>query len=287
MTIESYIKNMEGNFLPMTDRWMIESLKRLGLTEYEAKAYMALNRIKAGNVSDIHIASGIPRSAIYGALSRLEEKGLIEVEHGKPMRYRSVIPAKAISKLRSIIDEESERALDYLEEAHTQGESPEPAEAVWTIRGVMNLYNKLSDMIADADKGIILVATDPMFDDIAQHYPIFNNVIPSVRRKLQEGVRIRLVCMTRATAEYISKELPAIEVRLLDPSRPSSNIPLRGGVLMTDDSEVLLSIIDHMATGDSKEITAIHTRLESIISVFRHFMEVEWDSAVPLTKEAA
>ncbi len=262
-------------------------LKQLGFSEYEAKAYMALNRIKAGTVSDIHIASGIPRSAIYGALTRLEEKGLIEVEHGKPMRYRSVVPVKAISKLRSIIDEESERALNYLEEAHTQGENREPAEAVWTIRGVMNLYNKLSDMIADTDKGIILIATDPLFDEIAQHYPIFNNIIPSVRKKLQEGVRIRLVCMTQATAAYVAKELPGVEVRLLDPSRPSSSIPLRGGVLMSDDSEVLLSIIDHTSPSDSKDITAIHTRLESIISVFRHFMEVEWDSAVPLAKENA
>ena len=85
----------------MTDRWMIESLKRLGLTEYEARVYMALNHIKAGTVSDIHAASGVPRSAVYGALSKLEEKGLIDVEHGKPMRYRSVIPSRAMGKLRT------------------------------------------------------------------------------------------------------------------------------------------------------------------------------------------
>ncbi len=271
----------------MTDRWMIESLNRLGLTEYEARTYMALNRIKVGTVSDVHVASGIPRSAIYGALTKLEEKGLIEVEHGKPMRYRSIIPVKAISKLRSIIEEESERALNYLEEAHTQGESSEPAEAVWTIRGVMNLYNKLSDMVADADKSIMFIATDPLFDNLAQHYPIFNSVVISVRRRMDAGVRVRLVCTTTTMAEYVAKELPAVEVRLLDPSKPSSSIPLRGGVLMIDDSEVVLSIIDSTKGGNSKDITAIHTRLESIISVFRHFMEVEWDSAVPLTKEAA
>lgn len=266
----------------MTGMWMIDSLKRLGLTEYEARAYMALNRIKAGTVSDIHMASGIPRSAIYGSLSRLEEKGLIEVEQGKPMRYRSVVPAKAINKLRSIIDEESERALNYLEEAHSQGESQEPAEAVWTVRGVMNLYNKVSDMIIDAERDIILVATDPMFAAVEKQYPIFGNIVPAVRRKLDEGVRVRLVCMTMATAEPIVKELPTIEVRLFDPSRPSSKISLYGGVLMVDNAEVILSIIDPALRGDSKDITAIHTKLESIISVFRHFMEVEWDSAIPL-----
>lgn len=271
----------------MTDKWMIESLKRLGLTEYEAKAYMALNHIKAGTVSDIHMASGIPRSAVYGSLTRLEEKGLIEVEHGKPMRYRSVIPSKAMGKLRTNIVEESERALRYLEEAHAQGEDMEPAEAVWTIRGVVNLYNKLAEMIGSTESSIILIATDPMFAELKEHYPIFDNFIPGIRRKIEAGVRVRLVCTTQEAAEHIVKGLPGVEIRLTDPSKPSSKMPLYGGVLMVDDSEVILSIIDNKARRDNREITAIHTRLESIISVFRHFTEVEWDSAIPLKEHDA
>jgi sugar-specific transcriptional regulator TrmB len=266
----------------MTDRWIIESLKKLGLTEYEARTYIALNRIKAGTVYDINVTSDIPRSAIYGSLSKLEEKGLIEVEHGKPMRYRSIIPAKAINKLRSSINDESEKAITYLEEAYTQSECPEPTEAMWTIRGIMNLYNKSSDMIGSADKTILFITTDPLFDNLAQHYPVFNNIFQLVQRRLSEGVRVRLVCLSKAAADYILSKLPAVEVRMMDLSRPSASIPLMSSVLMTDDSEVLLSIIGDGVTGDHKDITTIHTREENIISVFRHFMEVEWDSAIAM-----
>jgi len=58
----------------------VESLRDLGLTEYEAKVYTALVKIRSGTAADIHLVSGIPRSAVYGALNRLEERGIVEVQ---------------------------------------------------------------------------------------------------------------------------------------------------------------------------------------------------------------
>jgi len=233
-------------------------------------------------VSDINATSGIPRAAIYSALSKLEVKGLVDVEYGKPMRYRSIAPAKAINKLRDAINEESEQVLSYLEEAYSEVEFPEPAESMWTIRGVMNMYAKFSDMVSSAKKDIIIITTDPLFVDLARHYPVFNNIFPLVRRKIQEGVRVRLICTTKDLGGYASDMLPALDVRLMDPSKPSSSLEFKSAVLMTDNSEALLGIIGDIALGGHKEITAIHTRLESITSVLRHFMEVEWDSAIAL-----
>ncbi len=266
----------------MTNGWMIESLKKMGLTEYEAKTFIALNRIKGGTVSDINLTSDIPRAAIYSAMSKLEEKGLVEVEHGKPMRYRSIVPAKAINKLRDSINTESERVLNYLEEAYQEVESPEQAESMWTMRGVMNLHTKFSDLISNAKNDIILITTDPLFDELPRKYPVFNNIFPIVQRKVEEGVRVRLICTRRELAEYALSKVHGIDVRVPDPSKPSTSIQFKSAVLMTDGSEVLLSIISDIAYGDPKNITAIYTRLDDITSVFRHFMEVEWDSAIPL-----
>jgi HTH-type transcriptional regulator, sugar sensing transcriptional regulator len=265
----------------MNDAWTVEALKRLGLTEYEAKAYMALNLIKAGTAADIHMASDVPRSAIYGALTKLEEKGLVEVEQGKPMRYRSIPPVRAIEKLRRTIDDDCVRAMKNLEEAHARGGSQEKAEAVWTVRGVMNLYNKVSDTIDGAEKSIFLVATDPVYFDLQLRYPVFGNLMPIIKERLADGVRTRVVCVEPGVARDIKKELPAVEVRILDPHKPSSKIALTGGVLMVDDEEALISMTGDVTSG-GKEITAIYTRIDSIISVLRHFMEVEWDAALPV-----
>jgi len=189
----------------MNDERTVEALKSLGLTEYEAKAYMALNIIKAGTAADIHMASDVPRSAIYGALTKLEEKGLIDVDRGKPMRYRSIAPVKAIEKLRRKIDDDCVRAMKYLEEAHARGGDQEQVEAVWTVRGVMNLYNKMSDLVNDAERSIFLIATDPMYFDLQQRYPVFGNLMPIVKRRIAAGVRTRFVCVEPGVAREIKK----------------------------------------------------------------------------------
>ncbi len=266
----------------MTNGWMIDSLKKMGLTEYEAKTFIALNRIQGGTVADINLTSDIPRAAIYGALSKLEVKGLVEVEHGKPMRYRSINPMKAIAKLRENINAESERVLKALEEARREVERPEPAESMWTMRGVMNLYTKFSDMISRAEKNIIIIITNPLFNDLPEQYPIFSNIFPLVQKRMEAGVRVRLICMTKRDAGLASNMMPGVEIRFLDPSRPSTRIQFKSAVLMTDDSEALIGTISDIAHGDRKDITAVYTRMESITAVFRHLMEVEWDAAIPI-----
>jgi len=76
----------------MVEKGVVKALQDLGLTEYEARVYTALAKIKTGIASEIHLISGIPRSAVYGALAKLEKRGIVEVQHSKPMRYKVVSP---------------------------------------------------------------------------------------------------------------------------------------------------------------------------------------------------
>jgi len=184
----------------MNDERTVEALKSLGLTEYEAKAYMALNIIKAGTAADIHMASDVPRSAIYGALTKLEEKGLIDVDRGKPMRYRSIAPVKAIEKLRRKIDDDCVRAMKYLEEAHARGRGPGAG------RGRLDRPGRHEPVQQDVGPGQrcraehFLIATDPMYFDLQQRYPVFGNLMPIVKRRIAAGVRTRFVCVEPGVA---------------------------------------------------------------------------------------
>jgi sugar-specific transcriptional regulator TrmB len=58
---------------------------RLGLTEYEARAYVAIVSIGEGGISDISQQSGIPRSRVYDIMDRLATKGFVEVGAMKPL----------------------------------------------------------------------------------------------------------------------------------------------------------------------------------------------------------
>ena len=76
---------------------LINSLKKLGLSRYEAQAYIGLNKIITGQANEIAEISSIPRSRIYDILKGLEERGFVEVERGRPLKYKAIHPTTIIS----------------------------------------------------------------------------------------------------------------------------------------------------------------------------------------------
>ncbi|TFF91191.1 TrmB family transcriptional regulator, partial [Candidatus Thorarchaeota archaeon] len=70
----------------------LKALRELGLTEYETSAYLAL--VDGGKMaaSDISSESGVPYSRIYDVLGRLEEKGFVQIQRGRPTLYTAKAP---------------------------------------------------------------------------------------------------------------------------------------------------------------------------------------------------
>jgi len=75
-----------------TTREAISLLQDLGLQEYEARCFMALNQLPNGTAKEIHEISEVPRTRVYDAIRVLESQGLVEVQHtesaGVPRRQR-------------------------------------------------------------------------------------------------------------------------------------------------------------------------------------------------------
>src|SRR3989449_10976694 len=87
------------------------TLRQLGMGGYAADAFCALVRMTQATAGDLVVKTGIPDSKIYYALDELAEKGLIEVQAGKPKTYR-VVPPKAVEiRLRPIVEADYERRM--------------------------------------------------------------------------------------------------------------------------------------------------------------------------------
>lgn len=267
----------------MDEKSSIEILKILGLTEYEAKSYVALNSIGIAKATDINVVSGVPRSAVYGTLAKLEEKGLIEIEYGKPIRYKSIEPSKAIKRLLNFINTTSKDLIDFLEENKAKNELNQPTESVWTLRTVKNLIVKFNEMISSANNEIIFVAYNPLFSDLGEPFPVIKTLMPSILEKINDGIKVRVICMDENQVPFIKQYFHNAEVKYPNPSTDSSKIPLKGDVLMIDNIEVLINVIGgkkDLNEYESVSISAVYTCMENIVSVFRHLIEVEWDHAI-------
>jgi len=256
-----------------------ESLRKLGLTDYEAKVLIALTKAGSGTAADIHTLSGIPRSAVYGVLAKLEEKGIIETQHTKPMRYKAILPSKAIEKLKKDYVSESEHALAKLEEMYkTHGEETKE-EAVWTINGVKNVNDKIVHMIGGAISDIIFAASYPEFHRITETYPILNRIKQVLLEKIDDGISVRITGSTESGLQTIAEELAGADVRTY--GAQSSIMQVKGGILIVDGAEVLITIIKDVR--GREDLTAIWSNGNEFISILKHFVEAEW-SACTLPK---
>jgi len=268
----------------MSEKESIELLKRLGLTEYEAKAYAALTKIKTGIVSDIHMISGVPRSALYGALSKLQEKGMIEVQHTKPVKYKAISPKKCLEKLKADFVRKSRAALKPLEEIYRTEEVGSREEAVWTINGIRNISDRVMEMIEKARTEITFVASYPFFADISETYDVFRELKPTINKKLTKGVGVRIVGSDEKEIMRIAHEIPGADVRIHDLGSGRPAVPMKGGILLIDDSEVLITIFGDVSLRGAKEMTAIWSNGEGFVSIFKHFAETEWNTSTPISK---
>lgn len=219
----------------MSEKNAIKALRDLGLTEYEAKVYTALTRLKAGIASEIHQISGIPRPAVYGALKRLVMRGIVEVQPSKPMRYRVTDPAAALERLKSSFMTDAEAALRALEEVYSaDGSGREEEIGIWVHQGAGRVYEKVMEVLSRAGRDILII-NPSLLERLGGLYNIFSHVDEAIRSAPERGVSIRTV----SPEDTPSWDLPGAERRIYPWSERGicAMIPDTGDVLFVVSGE--------------------------------------------------
>lgn len=137
----------------------VDALERLGLSNYEAKVFIALQALGTGTARDVYRVSEIPRSQVYGAAENLAEQGLIEVQHSTPMQYRPVSLTEAEGLLEERFEHEREQAFDYLESVREHDPDGEDREDIWSVNGVEHVSDRIEHLIRDAEYRVIFGAS--------------------------------------------------------------------------------------------------------------------------------
>jgi molybdenum cofactor cytidylyltransferase len=83
----------------MADAEHVARLTRLGLTSYEARAYLALVVSESLTATQTAHESGLPRQRIYDVLGGLVAAGLAVARPGKAVRYEAISPDAVVERL--------------------------------------------------------------------------------------------------------------------------------------------------------------------------------------------
>lgn len=137
----------------MTD--VIDHLIRLGLNEYEAKAYLAVVALGEGTIKEISEESGVPRSRAYDIMERLAEKGLVKVGNTNPRYYKANDPRKAMDHLMNELKQAGDEVSNYMDDIGSKAEKKD--NPIWTLKGDWAINHKVSEMIGLARESVIII----------------------------------------------------------------------------------------------------------------------------------
>jgi sugar-specific transcriptional regulator TrmB len=210
----------------------VAAFERLGLTSYEARVFIALQRLGSGTARDVHRVADVPRSQVYSAAESLEERGLVEVQQSSPMRYRPVSIEEARQTLTERFEREQDRAFDFVQDVRREADdADEEQEDIWTIRG--------REQVADRTAGLVREAEDWVLFGVGQTDLVTDDIRAALAEQAAAGVVVGVVTDDADVAALFA-DVDGVSVR--SPDHPHDE-EKSGRVVFADDDILLLSVL--------------------------------------------
>lgn len=219
---------------------ILDTLKNLNFTEYEAKAYLTL--LEASPLTGYAVAknSGVPRSKIYEVLDSLTIRGDILVSPGNTPQYTPV-PAKELIKNRRMkADEHFEQAEILLEKFE---HSANDRENIWNITGRSEILDKVKACIISAKNRILLEIWKEDFKELE----------PELKQAAIRGVSVTIIAYGEIISDFANVYLHDMSDEITE------EYGGRWLVISGDDSEVVAGIVS--LGKDSRAAWTMHVGL--------------------------
>jgi len=225
----------------MQDEDAIQGLKRLGLTTYEARVFLALQKLGSGAASEISEVADVPRSQVYGAAEELEGRGLVETQQSTPTVYRPVPLEQARRQLLDQLAETGAETFDYLETVQDSAVQEERTESIWLIRGSDAIASRVASVAADADERLLYAAESPEMLEA--------DVVEALDGAADRGVSVIVASVNPALLDAAPSSLERYRV----PDERDMDVST-GRVLVADGATILMSTLQARPEEGSEEV---------------------------------
>jgi sugar-specific transcriptional regulator TrmB len=131
-----------------------QKIQDLGFTSYEAMAYVSLLEHNPVTRYELGKNSGVPRSAIYNVIQKLEKMGAVNAYSLEPETYVPLPPDQLLEYLERQFHDKIEKARDQLKDF----ENNIIPDHLWNIVGYNNLIIKVKEIIEKAENTLYISA---------------------------------------------------------------------------------------------------------------------------------
>ena len=286
----------------------IEMIKKMGLTEYEAKCYLGLFERESLTVSEISKLAGIPRPSAYEAVAKLMVKGLSVLIPGEIKRYTAADPSLLWEKSLEVFDDPLETELEELEKKKklilenkktiqenrdnmiknlkslykTNRANNSPLDYIEVLKDPLQVHHKFLQLCSEA-KTEIMGFVRPPFTTIGGS---LKETLELKKRQgdthgsvLKKGVIERSIWEIESVRDEIIPYLEKLDMRFVPGrNRVTSKLPIKMAVF--DRKLVLYNFEDQVAGKQS--ITSMVTQHLALANAFIELFEFHWEKAEPL-----
>jgi len=158
----------------------IKLLRKLGLTEYEARAYLSLAKLGPSTVREVVFDSKLPRNKAYEALQRLEEKNRVVSIPLSPKKFKIINPEMFKEDAEDI-----NNSIKSLFKLINQPKASEFKEMFWIIKGKKAIEEKLAIQNTKVKKEILSC------NNLSK--TLYKN-IRTMKKAVERGIKVKMIC---------------------------------------------------------------------------------------------
>jgi sugar-specific transcriptional regulator TrmB len=238
----------------------------LGLTRYEAGAYLALTRRGRATGAEVAKLAALPRQRIYDVLETLVERGLASIEPGRPAHYKAVSPETAVGVLVAAqraelehVEREAASAVARLTPAYRAGrDENDPLDYIEVLREPAAIGARFAELEASAQREILVFTKPP--------YAVEPGENVAGLQLLERGVEARSVY---ERSVYEDEAVVAAVRRFVaagEQARVVDELPLK--LVLIDERIALFTMADPIAGAEVLTIMIVeHTALASLLKL--------------------
>jgi sugar-specific transcriptional regulator TrmB len=261
----------------------VQVLTELGLTQMQAKVYVALLHLKSATARSVQKLSNVARQDVYQVLSELREKDLIEKIVAKPTKFRPVPPEEAISILVQRRNEMSrqleEKAIQKFSTFKYDCVEISPCDGVSQFillskseTNPTSHIDKLGKAVDKAQNSVMCLTTFPLFIKV-------KSMDEHIWKKaVKRGVNFKFIIGRRPNEKLELALDPALENADCFEIRWASTI-LPACVLLVDGREAFCRI------GRDIDCPVLWSVAPSFVALIKDYFEIKWKSLEHIRKQ--
>jgi sugar-specific transcriptional regulator TrmB len=246
----------------------IKLLRKLGLSEYEARAYLSLAKLGPSTVRDIVLDSKLPRNKAYEALQKLEDKNRLVSLPVSPRKYKITNPELFKEEV-----EELKSSVDSLIKLVEQPKTTEFKDLFWVLKGQNAMIDKFAQENSKATKEILSCSVlDKM---------LYRNM-RIIKKATERGVKTRFITLfdKKNIKVYHAWMDAGVEIRILDAKRFGQLLP-RIGIM---DSNRARLTVGKPEVQKAEDYITLWTESKAFALMLRSQFMNMWKNSCPIDR---